>query len=40
MLDESLGSFIEWLKSTTNSTISDEPSAPVMDANQFSTLRV
>ncbi|MDW2245608.1 type III chaperone, partial [Vibrio sp. 1287] len=40
MLDESLGNFIEWLKSTTNSTISDEPSAPVMDANQFSTLRV
>ncbi|HCE4709110.1 TPA: CesT family type III secretion system chaperone [Vibrio parahaemolyticus] len=40
ILDESLGNFIEWLKSTTNSTISDETSAPVMDANQFSTLRV
>lgn len=41
MLDESLGNFIEWLKSATNSTlVSDEPSAPVMDANQFSTLRV
>ncbi|EIU6806962.1 CesT family type III secretion system chaperone [Vibrio parahaemolyticus] len=41
VLDESLGSFIDWLKSATNSTTaSDEPSAPVMDANQFSTLRV
>ncbi|MCV6038918.1 type III secretion system chaperone, partial [Escherichia coli] len=41
ILGESLGNFIEWLKSATNSTlVSDEPSAPVMDANQFSTLRV